>query len=394
VVAVVNARSLALCVLSIGCVELEIDPRKFPCDAGGPCLSPPAATPEPDAADAPVDAKVEEEDAAAGGFDDAETPADAGESIDAQPGDSGCFAGPSGRWELITTDIPRAGHTATLDPARSRALIFGGAPSTELVALSLGAAPAFTPLTVTGTRPPARADHAAFYEVGDEDLYLFFGFAPGLERLGDVWAYSIFDSSWREVDFNGEVPTPRNGVAIDGDAFLSGGCDSAGPNQDVWHFSTILETWLSRDTFDPPPRCDHTSTAVAIDAQIAFGGIGPNGPLGDTWLVEGIFLDATQLAVGRPAPSARFGHSTVIDPARNRLITFGGTDGEDAYGDLWALAIDQDPSRMCWSELAPEGPRPDPRAEHVAFFFGDRMYLYGGADGSDVFGDLWVLSFD
>jgi len=46
----------------------------------------------------------------------------------------------------------------------------------------------------------------------------------------------------------------------------------------------------------------------------------------------------------------------------------------------------------CWESLAPLGPQPSARAQHAGFMYNNKMYLYGGTDGTTL-SDVWELSF-
>src|SRR5262245_31677851 len=75
-------------------------------------------------------------------------------------------------WSTIaaagTPPASRYGHSAVYDAARNRMLVFGGiAGSTvfnDVRALSLGATPAWTLLTPSGTPPAGRHAHVAIYD--------------------------------------------------------------------------------------------------------------------------------------------------------------------------------------------------------------------------------------
>jgi galactose oxidase-like protein/Kelch motif protein len=102
-------------------------------------------------------------------------------------------------------------------------------------------------------------------------------------------------------------------------------------------------------------------------------------------------------------PSARHEHSAIYDPARNRMVMFGGqhlvnNPGEynlSYFNDVWALSLSGSPT---WSRLAPEGSPPLARAGHTAIYdpVRDRMIVFGGTlyDGHRTtdFNDVWALS--
>jgi hypothetical protein len=99
------------------------------------------------------------------------------------------------------------------------------------------------------------------------------------------------------------------------------------------------------------------------------------------------------------APSARAGHSANIIPAHTsgsapfqRVIIFGGGDGEHYLNDLHALDVDEEKCTIRWRPVATSGVPPSSRSRHAAVVVGHQLYIVGGG-GSDgtVFGDVFIL---
>jgi len=76
--------------------------------------------------------------------------------------------------------------------------------------------------------------------------------------------------------------------------------------------------------------------------------------------------------VGGEVPAKRTGHVCVT--YGDRILIFGGTDGQYHYNDTWAFHF---PTRR-WSELSCRGFIPTPREGHAAALVGDVMYIFGG----------------
>ena len=98
--------------------------------------------------------------------------------------------------------------------------------------------------------------------------------------------------------------------------------------------------------------------------------------------------DGTWIAA--PQPTARFCHTAIYDPVRDRMVVFGGYDG-GYRNDVWALSLAGSPA---WSELAPGGTPPSARDAHTAIYdpVRDRMVVFGGYDGASLRNDVWALS--
>jgi len=89
-------------------------------------------------------------------------------------------------------------------------------------------------------------------------------------------------------------------------------------------------------------------------------------------------------------PPARYVPSMVYDSLRDRLIIFGGRDEFGWFGDVWALNLTGPP---VWTELTPAGTPPSARFGHEAIYdpVRDRMLVFLGYDGQFQ-NDLWELS--
>src|SRR5205823_9970466 len=88
-------------------------------------------------------------------------------------------------------------------------------------------------------------------------------------------------------------------------------------------------------------------------------------------------------------PSPRYAQSAVYDPVGDRLIVFGGDDG-DLQSDVWALSLGGTPA---WAQLSPAGIGPGPRSRHTAIYdpAGGRMVVFGGR-GTTLSNEVWALT--
>ena len=92
----------------------------------------------------------------------------------------------------------------------------------------------------------------------------------------------------------------------------------------------------------------------------------------------------TRLDVSGPA--AREDHTwTVAGDGRTALL-FGGRDGTSVFGDLWSYNLDAD----AWTELSP-GDGPAARFGHeAAWVDGIGLVIFAGQAGTTFFNDLWA----
>src|SRR5439155_19206432 len=90
----------------------------------------------------------------------------------------------------------------------------------------------------------------------------------------------------------------------------------------------------------------------------------------------------------RAHPPARFSHTAIYDPVRDRMIVYAGAYWGGQYGDLWTLSLSGTPT---WSEIVPHGTLPPIRYNHSAIYdpVRDRMLVFGGYLSGD--NGVWAL---
>ena len=111
------------------------------------------------------------------------------------------------------------------------------------------------------------------------------------------------------------------------------------------------------------------------------GGQSSNGArLGDTWAWDGEHW--TQVADMGPSP--RSNHSMAYDKSRERVVMFGGSNGDTSFRDTWEW------DGEAWTQTSDSGPSARGGAA-MAFISADRhVLLVGGASGGgDLLGDTW-----
>jgi len=97
------------------------------------------------------------------------------------------------------------------------------------------------------------------------------------------------------------------------------------------------------------------------------------------------------IAAGSPPP-ARYAHTMIYDPVRDRMLVFGGYTNSIFLQDVWELSLVGTPT---WTPLAPSGTKPAVRWGHGAAYdpVGDRMIVFGGGGNAGaLYNDVWSLS--
>jgi len=275
-------------------------------------------------------------------------------------------------------------ETTVYDAATNRLIVYGGCFANCSPALAnvfvlsnangLGGLPVWSQSTVTN--PQARAGLSA---VGDSANNLMITFAGHL---------AFFGTDHNDV----RILSNANGTASPSTWTTLG--TSGGPPSIRAEHSAIYDQTNNRMTIFAGHQLISTCCPYVIsdynDAWVLSNANGQNGTA--TW---------TQLSPLGSLPAVRNSHSSVYDPANNRMIVFGGAQWNQAaqtstpLGDLWQLThangLGGAPE---WSQLSQSGAVPGPRFYHTAAFdsVNQRMIILGGRDQNDLPSNrVWIL---
>ena len=293
----------------------------------------------------------------------------------------------------------REDHTWTVSPDGATAYLFGGRDGTavygDLWSYSFTTG-VWTSLATSGTAPPARFGHNAAWANGI-GLVIFAGQAGGT-FFNDLWAYDPAASAWRELPAGGAVPVPRYGscaaIGPDSRLWISHGFTSEGQRfADTRAYDFQTSSWTDETPAGDAPieRCLHACWWTDDGALTLYGGqTTGTTALGDLWrLTRGERPGTnswTQLDAGEGMPPAR--NLYAASRWGDGTLVFGGQGLDAEYlADTWWLAD----ASATWQRIEAEGPPARAGAELIPAD-GDRFVLFGGRDGSDVFGDLWQLA--
>jgi hypothetical protein len=279
------------------------------------------------------------------------------------------------------------------DTARNRAVLFGGAPTTNGAYYSDTwefDGSSWSKIAVAG--PSGRALGQMVYDSA-RGVSVLFGGSSGAANLSETWEWN--GSSWTQRA-TASAPAPRLWFGMTYDSkrlrtVLFGGSTSGNSNlADTWEYDGT--NWSQVATAHTPPG--RFGEGLAFDSArnrvVMFGGHAANR-LNDTWEYDG--TDWTQVATAT-SPAPRFWHTMGYDPSRQRTVVFGGdyqtTTTLGPNNETWEY------DGVNWSQLLTTS-RPSPRVMAPMAYLSalGKLALYGGSDESgrpDVaLGDTWLL---
>ncbi|XP_051130459.1 acyl-CoA-binding domain-containing protein 6 [Andrographis paniculata] len=262
--------------------------------------------------------------------------------------------------------------------------------------------------TAQGTRSPIRHNKrfgnsngdgvAATSGEADELNFQSSSNAPGLNNCT-----SGSSENWMVLSISGEKPTPRfnHATAVIGDKMVVvGGESSNGLLDDVQVLSFDEFSWTTASSklyLSPTslplkiPACKG-HTLVPWGKKVLLIG-GKTEPVSDRISVWAFDMESecwSHIEAKGDIPTARSGHTVVR--ANSVLILFGGEDARRRkLNDLHMFDL----KSLTWLPLHCTGPRPSPRANHIAALYNDQMlFVFGGASKSRTLNDLYSLDFE
>ncbi len=310
-------------------------------------------------------------------------------------------------------------------------------------------------VTPGGPAPRERARSSGLWD-SKRDRFIVFG---GRWRMGtsgqytflnDVWAFDPATKSWTELSPHGNAggrPLGRMNTVIDYDPtgdrmiIVAGGRVSSDfqsfpVDNQVWAFNFGDNSWenLWNDgSTGPDPRLFHEGALDRANGRFFIHGGGKETAftdldfLRDTWFFDlnnqtwtevpqGMTCQRDVNCFGDPCveglcstPRGRIKGAMTYDPARNRILMFGGHDDRSLgnVNDLWALDLADPPIwvRIEENDTFNRGAlgfcdfpadfanvvdgTPERRESHLWIVAGDTAILYGGRTDCGLSNDTW-----
>eukprot|EP00051_Salpingoeca_urceolata_P008483 m.106387 g.106387 ORF g.106387 m.106387 type:complete len:548 (-) comp15773_c0_seq1:74-1717(-) len=257
----------------------------------------------------------------------------------------------------------------------------------------------------SGPSPATRMGHAACTNTEGNMVYVFGG-AKNKRFFDDVHSFEKATNTWKiHKSKGGDAPfrsyhsmTERRGELI----VWGGVHPNPHPHPDscsdqLFIFNIEQENWYRPLVVGTPPcpRSGHSATLIDGNTLVIFGGWDSPTCFNDTYLLDLSTFEFSKLQPTGQAPSPRSWHVACVLPkhlGEQRLLVYGGYDGEDALSDAFVLDLKANSWHKVRTPLFP-APRAglagfvDPRTESVAF--------WGGGDNEgNFFQDLLQLRID
>jgi len=291
--------------------------------------------------------------------------------------------------------IPRYGHSAIIYDGIM--IIYGGRNKNEYISnvscFNILTMSWFCP-DIKGVLPLPRAGHTAVVE--NDLMYVFGGSPSKLEFVNDLYILELRTMTWDLVKYNSEtVPCPRKGhtaVSYNSSMIIFGGCYENMTLNDLWDFCYDTQCWrqIELNGNIPTPRYYHVSSMVSDTQFIVFGGnIGKVDDLiisNETFIIDLTTNNSTFLETSGIHPSLRMCSSIIY--RRNKVLILGG----GAYSYL-SDSYELDLVTKHWNRIR-DSASFSGRINHTTVQCGDYLLTFGGYDGNSYNNETLILYFE
>ena len=245
--------------------------------------------------------------------------------------------------------------------------------------------------TLTGYTTSISARDSGTASIQDNYLYLFGGYTGS--NLNELIKYDLNTHTHTTISQSGTWPSARRDIQAKpvtiGNTFYVIGGYISGHSTEIWRY-TLDNT---------PNKMKHSSSVLNGDETVTIFG-GSNGStyynsiynfnlVSNSWSYSIVVKDnnASDTEHGNSSgiPSSRHGHTSV--EYNNKMYMFGGKDGSTTYYDTW----EYDLTTTTWTKKA-LAPSSYARYEHTSIIYNGDMYVFGGYDGTNYFNN--ILKYD
>jgi len=267
-------------------------------------------------------------------------------------------------------------------------------------------------LETTGDVPAGRTGPKMLLNPVDNTAYIYGGMASLFESFTDTYALDLATNTWTLLDPEGTPPegSAEGAIAVDYENVRLYYLDRAG-SQGIFYdnvkvFDGITQTWTQlqttplNDDADNLPYC--INGAMAYDSKenrlIYFGGSYWDQKLGNVYLDDTYILDLEtnvweKADIRGMKPPGNFACSAIYNSVENTFVVHGGQTAEWISGEFWQLDLE----RLRWDYVPTASPViPKGRVNASMHYdpLGNRLFLFGGFDGSTFMREIEIFDFD
>lgn len=298
-------------------------------------------------------------------------------------------------WRMLTppaqTPPPRKEATLVYDPGNNRVILFGGEGADESLlgdAWSLTLADStWARITASGSPPCPRSGHVAVY--GDGVMYVHAGAIQNPSGPGHYYTYDTFTLSLgASPSWSRYAPAYPCYDASDCALVNPDQCGNDWPEAN-WYEAAVWDPLRSRmvvhgGSYQGDPATSATWQLFSSQSSATHACGSPT-----RWCQ--IFQNY--------GPPQLENHRAAFDSHADRMLVFGGDHGtgapEDTVADVWQLGL-QNEVPSAWTQVSTSGQGPGRRSFPAVIYdpAGNRLVVFGGEDGNHLYGDTWQLQFD
>lgn len=244
--------------------------------------------------------------------------------------------------------------------------------------------------------PPARTNHAAIYDSSRDRMVIFGGEVFENDELlvrQDTWAFDLATNTWSEIATAGSFPKTNMVSGYDAARdrlWVALGYGSTDFSTTVGYLDFASGVWtVVPNVGTVPERRIGAAGALdpARDRLVLYGGNDREDYYEDTFTFDLETFEWREYPEPEVVPSRRGFGRALLDAPRDRILLFGGNREGDFYNEVWAFTLDNER----WSRLEVDDPRPSTRntSLFVHDTLRDRFIVFAGQKRSERRNDLW-----
>ena len=238
----------------------------------------------------------------------------------------------------------------------------------------------------TGKPPCPRSLHIGV--VLPPCLYIFGGY-DGSQRTNDFYRFNFLQNVWLQIQspLDKSQPSPRDrhtAVIYDKCLYIFGGYDGLNRVNDFYEFNTETNQWteIVPSLLNNPPTPRHSHSAVVYNGSMyvfaGYDGLYKNDfhKYNFTTKTWNMIKDSNPSAENWPKP--RYRTSCVV--FKDKMFMFGGHDGTRQLNDFYFFDFNHE----IWTQINHTEVMPSPRDSHIAIVYNWSLFIFGGSTGAQT----------